>query len=170
MTPTLPPVPRPPENDHWAFLRDVVVFQVKMLLDNARDFALMPVSLAAALVDLFYRGEQGRGTFFYQVLRWGAESERMIDVYSAIERKQAGGELPADPGYTVDSLVARMERVIVRECEKGGTAAAVKTAMDRAFARVHVEGAGRRDLIARAGEKLRAQPETPEASGPESTR
>ena len=41
-------------NERWKFLRDVVVFQLKMFLDNVRDFALMPVSLVAALIDLIY--------------------------------------------------------------------------------------------------------------------
>ena len=41
-------------NERWKFFRDVLVFQLKMLLDNVRDFALMPVSLVAALIDLIY--------------------------------------------------------------------------------------------------------------------
>ncbi len=55
-----------------------------MLLDNVRDFALMPVSLGAALIDLTFKGER-LGALFYQVLKWGAHSERVIDVYRAIE-------------------------------------------------------------------------------------
>ena len=54
---TLPPstLPRANSDDRWKFLRDVVVFQLKMLLDNVRDFALMPISLVAALIDLVSR-------------------------------------------------------------------------------------------------------------------
>jgi hypothetical protein len=47
--------PRANSDDRWKFLRDVIVFQLKMFLDNVRDFALMPVSLIAALIDLVYR-------------------------------------------------------------------------------------------------------------------
>src|SRR5205823_11119289 len=71
-------------NERWKFLRDVVVFQLKMFLDNVRDFALMPVSLVAALIDLIFKGK-GHGSLFYQVLRCGAHSEEVINVYSAIE-------------------------------------------------------------------------------------
>jgi hypothetical protein len=35
----------------WQFIRDVLVFQVKLLLDNVRDFALVPVSLGAAIIE-----------------------------------------------------------------------------------------------------------------------
>jgi hypothetical protein len=43
--------------ERWRFLRDVMVFQLKLFLDNLRDFALVPSSLVAALIDL--RNGQG---------------------------------------------------------------------------------------------------------------
>ncbi len=76
--------------ERWRFLRDVLVFQLKLLLDNLRDFALVPISLVAALIDLIYKGER-EGTLFYRVLRWGAHSEEVIDVYSAIEHQGGNG-------------------------------------------------------------------------------
>ena len=83
---TLPPStpPRANSDDRWKFLRDVLVFQLKMFLDNVRGFALMPISLVAALIDLISRGER-EGALFYKVLRWSSHSEAVIDVYSAIE-------------------------------------------------------------------------------------
>src|ERR1700688_4420395 len=121
----------------WRFIRDVLVFQVKLLLDNVRDFALVPVSLGAAIVDLIFKGER-EGALFYKVLRWGAHSEEVIDVYSAIEHHDPG-DFKVNPEYTVDSVIARLEGVLVRECEKGGTAASIKAAMDRAIDQVHRE-------------------------------
>jgi hypothetical protein len=130
---TLPP---PQSNERWRFLRDVVVFQVKMLLDNIRDFALMPISLFAALIDLISKGER-EGALFYRVLRWGSHSERVIDVYSAIEDHDKNFEVSRN--YTVDGVIARLEGVLIRECEKGGTAASIKAAMDRAIDQLHAE-------------------------------
>ncbi len=134
-------VPRPQKEERWGFLRDVLVFQLKMLLDNVRDFALMPVSLVAALLDLIFKGER-EGDLFYRVLSWGAHSEDVIDVYSSIEHKP--GSL-VTPNYTVDAVVARLERVLQRECEKGGTAASVKAAVDRTIDQIHRETRGPRD-------------------------
>ena len=99
-------------------------FRLKLLLDNLRDFALVPISLIAALIDLIYKGER-EGALFYKVLRWGAHSEEVIDVYSAIEHQPPGG-FKVNPAYTVDAVIARLEGVVVRECEKGGTAATIK--------------------------------------------
>ncbi len=147
----------PRRDDHWKFLRDVLVFQLKMFISNLRDFALMPVSLAVALIDLIFKGER-HGALFYRVLRWAAHSEKLIDVYSAIERDEAGRP-EINPNYTVDAAIARLEGVLVRECEKGGTAASIKAAMDRAIEQLYTETSGPRgrvrDTVVRVSDKLR---------------
>jgi hypothetical protein len=143
--------------ERWRFLRDVMVFQLKLLLDNVRDFALVPISLVAALIDLVYKGER-EGTLFYKVLRWGAHSEQVIDVYSAIE-DHPQGDFTVNRNYTVDAVIARLEGVVVREYEKGGTAASIKAALDRAIDQLHREtkekGDRVRDVVADAADKLR---------------
>jgi hypothetical protein len=151
------PSSAPPDShphDRWAFFRDVLVFQVKLLLDNLRDFALVPVSLVAALIDLVVRGER-QGTCFYKVLEWGAHSERVIDVYSALD-KRGSADSQLSHNYTVDSLISKVEGVIVREYEKGGTAASVKLAVDRALDQLQI-GAGDRakNIVNRAADKMR---------------
>jgi len=156
---TQPPsaIPKTQPTERWRFLRDVVVFQVKMLLDNIRDFALMPISLVAAGIDLISKGER-EGALFYRVLRWGSHSERVIDVYSAIE-DQEKGNFEVSRNYTVDGVIARLEGVLIRECEKGGTAASIKAAMDRAIDQLHAETSGPRkgaaNIVARATDKIR---------------
>lgn len=146
-------------DDRWKFLRDVLVFQLKLFLDNVRDFALMPVSLIAAGLDLVFKGER-EGALFYKVLRWGAHSEEVIGVYSAIEGHPAS-RLEINPDYTVDAVISRLEGVLVRECEKGGSAASVKAAMDRAFDQLHAETSATRDrakeVVVRATETLRSK-------------
>ena len=67
--------PQPHPDERWKFLRDVVVFQIKMLLDNVRDFALMPVSLVAALIDLSSGERDGAPS---KGARWGLHSEEVI--------------------------------------------------------------------------------------------
>jgi hypothetical protein len=144
-------------NARWKFFHDVLVFQLKMLLDNIRDFALMPVSLVAALIDLIFKGKR-HGSLFYEVLRWGAHSEEVINVYSAIEAHERPR---VNPNYTVDAVIARLEGVLVRECEKGGTAASIKAAMDRAIDQIQIETTGLRDrareAVVRAAEKFRSK-------------
>src|SRR5688500_6528982 len=149
----------PPANsdDRWNFVRDVMVFQLKLLLDNVRDLVLMPVSLVAALIDLVFRGER-EGALFYRVLRWGQHSEAVIDVYSAIEHHEPG-EFKISRDYTVDGVIARLEGVLKREVERGGTAASVKAAMDKAIDQLHTETGAKREqarhMVARTADELR---------------
>src|SRR4051794_14745687 len=160
-----PSLPAPSSNERWTFLRDFVVFQLKMLLDNVRDIVLMPVAAAAALVDLIIRGDR-EGARFYRVLRWGWHSEKVIDVYSAIERHPPDNfEISRD--YTVDGVIARLESVVAREVEKGGTAASVKSAMDRAIDQLHAGTGGARDAIVRTAGKLREKLGPEDRSGGE---
>jgi hypothetical protein len=151
--------PTPPPSDseaRWRFLRDVAVFQLKMLLDNVRDFALMPVSLIAAGIDLVFKTDR-QGGLFYRVLRWGSHSEEVIDVYSPIKHETR--DFRINPSYTVDGVIARLENVLVRECEKGGTAASIKSAMDRAFDQLHHETTETselaRKMLTRTTEKIK---------------
>ena len=147
------PLPAADQNERWKFMRDVVVFQLKMFLDNVRDLVLMPVAAVAALIDLLLRGER-EGTLFYKVLQWGAHSEEVINVYSAIEHHDPG-KFRISQAYTVDGVIARLENVVVREVEKGGTAASIKSAMDRAIDQLHAETGGARDAVVRTAGKLR---------------
>src|ERR1044072_8054738 len=137
---------------------NVVVFQLKMLLDNVRDLVLMPVSLAAALSDLILKGDR-EGARFYRVLPWGRQRERVIDVYSAIEHHPPDTfEIGRD--YTVDGVIARLESVVAREVDKGGTAASIKSAMDRAIDQFHPGPGGARDAVFRTAGKLREKLES----------
>ena len=112
-------------DERWGFWRDVLVFNLKILLGNLRDFALIPVSLGAALIDVVSKGER-EGSLFYRVLRWGAHSEDVLDAYSAVKQEK----LTINPDYTVDAVIRRIESTLVREYEKGGTAASIKSALD----------------------------------------
>jgi hypothetical protein len=60
-----------------------------------------------------------------------------------------------NPNFTVDSVIARLEAVVVGEYEKGGTAASIKAAVDKAIDQVHREtreqGERARNVVARLG-------------------
>jgi hypothetical protein len=141
MTSTVPKTQKT-NDERWRFWRDVLVFELKMFIGNLRDLALMPVSVVAALLDLVSRGER-EGSLFYRVLRWGAHSEEVLDAYSPIRDELQDRRV--NPNYTVDAVVARLEGVLLREYEKGGTAATIKTALDRAIDQLHRETSEHRE-------------------------
>ena len=61
-------------------LRDVLVFQVKLGMEALLDLTLIPVSLAAAALDLLL-GNWRRPRWFHAVLRFGERCERRIDLW-----------------------------------------------------------------------------------------
>jgi hypothetical protein len=85
-------------------IRDVLLLQVKLLIGAARDLAVVPVTLAAALLDLILSKSQPP-RFFHHVLRLGERSDEWIDVWSAArhESEQRG---------PVDSILASVEEVV----------------------------------------------------------
>ena len=85
-------------------IRDVLLLQVKLLIGAARDLAVVPVTLAAALLDLILLKSQSP-RFFHEVLRLGERSDQWIDVWSAARH----GDLQRGP---VDSLLASVEEVV----------------------------------------------------------
>ena len=149
MTSTLPNTQKTAD-ERWRFWRDVLVFELKMFIGNLRDFALMPVSVMAAMIDLVSKGER-EGSLFYRVLRWGAHSEEVLDAYSPIRDELQDRKV--NPNYTVDAVVGRLEAVLVREYEKGGTAATIKAALDRTIDQLHRETGEHRERARNAAVK-----------------
>jgi len=119
-------------------IRDALLLQVKLLIGAARDLAVVPVTLAAALLDLILSNSQPP-RFFRQVLRLGERSDEWIDVWSAArhESEQRG---------PVDSILASVEEV-VRDPKVGAHRARVlkrwaERQMGRARQRIKTEAPG----------------------------
>ena len=70
--------PRP--GSRWRLVRDVVVFQAKLILEAILDVTLIPVSLVAAGFDLVL-GNWRNPRWFHAVLRFGERCERRIDLW-----------------------------------------------------------------------------------------
>ncbi len=71
------------QSDHetrWRLVRDVVVFQIKLGMEAVLDLTLIPVSLAAAALDLLL-GNWRRPRWFHAVLRFGERCEHRIDLW-----------------------------------------------------------------------------------------
>lgn len=98
MNPEPAPTPR-------SLARDVAYFQLKLLLDTARDLILSPVSLGAALLD-FMLSKYQPPRYFHAVLRFGERSEEWIDLWSAGRSAQSRDRM------NVDALLSHVEEVV----------------------------------------------------------
>ena len=84
-------------------LGDVLRFQVKLLVDAARDLVLVPMTMGAVLLDLLLSGQQ-RPRFFYAVVQLGERSERLIDLWSVLYERV--GPAPRQVDQVMDQLEA----------------------------------------------------------------
>lgn len=66
-------------------VRDLVVFQTKLMLDGLKDLALLQASIVAALVDFVFMPVT-RGRCFYGVLRLSERVDLWFNLYGAAER------------------------------------------------------------------------------------
>jgi hypothetical protein len=109
-----------------------------------------PLTLVAAAIDLLVGGKHGR--LFYKTLEWARATDEAIDLYAAIggyhpNSHERGGGASVRGTSTIDSLLARVETVIVCEYQKGATAARIKEAVDRAIDELQLQGAKGRDKL-----------------------
>lgn len=97
----------------WVILRDLLIFQVKLILDGAKDIMLSPLSLAAAILDLLFPGASP-GHRFYAVMRVGEKYDRWLSLFAAADKANAfddglfGASRAGSP-----SMVGRLEQIIL---------------------------------------------------------
>jgi len=119
--------------DRWTLIRDVAVFQVKLLFDGLRDVLLVPVSLIAGLISVFKSGDQP-GPEFYDLLKFGRRSERWINLFGAAGHYHGPAADDEDLlGEDIDDLVSRVETFVIDEYQKGGVTAQAKDRLDGAI-------------------------------------
>ena len=123
--------------DRWTLIRDVAVFQVKLLFDGFRDLLLLPISLIAGFASLI-KGGRNPSSDFYDLLRVGRRSERWINLFGAASHLHGP---PSDedrfPVEDVDEMVSRVESYVVDEYRRGGVTAQAKERLDKALDLVH---------------------------------
>lgn len=126
-----------PTPDRWTLVRDVLVLQVKLVVDGLRDVILVPVSLLVGIVSLLGSG-YAAGTEFYELLRLGRRSERWINLFGAAERVY-GPALAEErfPAESIDEIVGRVESFVIAEYRRGGVTRQAKDRLDRALDSLH---------------------------------
>ena len=133
-----------PMPDRWTLIRDIMVLQVKLLVDGLRDLILVPISLIIGIASLLKAADTSDSAF-YELLRVGRRSERWINLFGAAERVY--GPAIADdhfPAESMDEMVSRVESFVVEEYRQGGVTRQAKDQLDRALDSLHKMASGRR--------------------------
>ena len=63
-------------------LRDMIIFQIKLALDGAKDIVFAPLAVVAVMIDIVFPG--GRpGRTFYALMRVGERFDRWLSLFAA---------------------------------------------------------------------------------------
>jgi hypothetical protein len=116
-------------------VRDMLVFQFKLVLDGVLDLILLPASLVAGLMSLIGTGPKS-GSEFYDFMRLGRQGERWINLFAAVERKQPPA-LAEKESTDLDDLVSRVEAFVVNDYRNSGVTAQTKQRLDAALESLH---------------------------------
>ena len=136
--------------DNRTLIRDVAVFQFKLVVDGLRDLFLVPVSLIAGLVSLVTGRDGAPGQQFYQVLAAGKQSELWIDLFGALRNAPENVEQPVPfPDAKMDQILDGIEAFVVDEARRGGITAQARARFEKTLRgfqdRRHTHAAGGTD-------------------------
>lgn len=94
-------------------LRDLCIFQVKLLLDGGKDIVLAPLSVGAVALDLLLPGSQP-GHRFYAVMRIGERFDSWLSLFSAASKASAheDGLFGASRAGS-ESLIGKLEAIVI---------------------------------------------------------
>ena len=128
----LPETREPP--DRRMLIRDVLVFQFKLIVDGLRDFFLVPVAFVAGLLSFFNSKDGVPGPQFYHLLQFGKQSEEWIDLFGAM--RNAPPEVRGSvnfPDESMDQILDRIETFVVDEEKRGGITAQARERLEKAL-------------------------------------
>lgn len=125
-----------PEISRGELLADTVVFQIKLAIDGLRDLLLIPISLVAAAISFFHAG-RGVGREFYDVVAFGRDTERQINLFGAADRLYPGDEDKA--ASDLDELLGRVEGA-VRSGYEGERFSVLRTRLEAALRKLDERG------------------------------
>ena len=99
--------------DRAVIIRDLIIFQIKLLLDGLKDIVVSPVAIGAAALDLVFPSVR-RGYRFYSVIRAAESFDRWLNLYGASRHADENEEgLFGESAAGSDSLLGRLEEIVV---------------------------------------------------------
>ncbi|MGD2133460.1 MAG: hypothetical protein PVI23_11755 [Maricaulaceae bacterium] len=106
-----------PAPDRATLIRDVVLFQFKLVADGVRDIVLSPLSIIAAIISLA-KSNPHPGTEFYDLLRVGRRTDRWINLFGAAGRVHGPSDEDGADDPDIDKIAGEVERVVVDQYNK----------------------------------------------------
>lgn len=105
-------------------VRDLLIFQLKLVLDGVKGVALFQISLFAAVFDLLF-SRPGRPLVFYNVLRLAEKIDLWLNLYGASRHAEENGDgLFGASRAGDDTMLGKLEELVRNETEERQPASA----------------------------------------------
>ena len=112
-------VPMPLDQKKVMF-RDLLILQLKLVLDGLKDLVLAPLSVVAFLWDIVPRTGRRTGQTFYSVLRVGEKFDLWLNLYDASRKVDAASDgLFGESLAGANNLVGKIEEAVRQTVEVG---------------------------------------------------
>lgn len=108
----------------WLLIRDLIQFQLKLIVDGLRDLLLVPISLVAGLAGLIIRHDDP-AVYYNRVLKLGRRSERWINLFG--QSRQFKHE------HSIDQLFGQLEDRLKKQHAAGGLTKSAKKTVDQSL-------------------------------------
>jgi hypothetical protein len=98
-------------------LRDLIIFQIKLLLDGVADVVIAQIAVLAVLVDLLFPAER-KGKRFYAVMARAERFDRWLSLYGSVEAADLDDDgLFGASQAGADTLLGRLEALVTGRWE-----------------------------------------------------
>src|SRR5690606_29292457 len=99
--------------ENRVLLRDLLIFQLKLLLDGLKDVVVFWMAIGATAPDMLFPGET-RGHRFYGVMRSAERFDQWLNLYGAAAHAGENEEgLFGESKAGADSMLGRLEEIII---------------------------------------------------------
>lgn len=98
-------------------VRDLLIFQGKLIVDGLKDILLIQLSIGAVVIDLLL-WKPGRPLLFYKVLRLSERFDLWMNVYGAAEHAELNEDgLFGESRAGSDTMLGRLEELVRRRVD-----------------------------------------------------
>ncbi len=99
-------------NSRWVLIRDLLVFQLKLLIDGFKDVFVAQLALVAALAGLLFGGAQ-RGRWFYKVMEMSERFDLWLNLNGASHAARSHPDgLFGVSQAGADTLLGKLEEMV----------------------------------------------------------
>jgi len=115
----------PEIKDIWPQLRQLLVFQIKLYIDAARDLLMSPLSIVIFIIDAV-QGNRGEDSLFESLLQFGRRTEKSINLFNQHDVN--------DENYRgIDSILIQVEEAVRKEYTDGSVSTNARDSIERSL-------------------------------------